>query len=105
LSQDMYTCTRSRTHDLSHKNQLSSFESSSNMAENPNQLTPVLETKLKYVSEAIVNKAPLCSGTWEIPSESFQLSFRKGDNSAGYVFPLSQVTATTFMSIADGSTC
>ncbi len=49
------------------------------------QLIPVLEAKLKNVSGAIANKPPLCSGTWEIPSESFQLSFKKGDDSAGYV--------------------
>jgi len=51
----------------------------------PIQLTPVLEAKLKNVSAAIVNKPPLCSGTWEIPTESFQLCFRNADNSTEYV--------------------
>ena len=48
-------------------------------------ITPALEARLKKVSHAIVNKPPLCSGTWEIPSGSFQLCFSKGDDSAGYV--------------------
>jgi len=34
------------------------------MTANPSELTPVLEAKLKNVSAAIVNKPPLCSGTW-----------------------------------------
>jgi hypothetical protein len=45
------------------------------------QLSPVLEANLRNVSGAIINKPPLCSGTWEIPPESFQLFFKKGDDS------------------------
>jgi len=52
------------------------------------KLSPILQARLKDVSAAIINKPPLCSGTWEIPSESFELCFRKGDNAAEYVFPL-----------------
>ena len=55
------------------------------MTANPSELTPVLEAKLKNVSAAIVNKPPLCSGTWEIPTEAFQLCFRNRDNLAEYV--------------------
>jgi hypothetical protein len=58
--------------------------SSHDMATDPNPLTPVLEEKLRNVTEAVVNKPPLCSGTWEIPPESFQLFFKRGDD-ARYV--------------------
>ena len=44
------------------------------------------KAKLKNVSRTLVNKSPLCSGTWEIPSESFQLCFRRGEDAAGYAF-------------------
>ena len=71
----------------------------------PNLLTPVLEEKLRNFSEAVVNKPPLCSGTWEIPAESFQLSFRKGDE-AGCVekvpFPFAQLMSEPDGLILDG---
>ena len=72
-----------RLHKPSHGSAPPFFQRSLDMAASPNQLTPVLEAKLKNVSEAIVNKPPLCSGTWAVPTESFQLSFSNGDDSAG----------------------
>jgi len=66
------------------------------------KLTPILKAKLKNVSSAIVNKPPLCSGTWETPSESFQLSFRTGGDLSRYMDI--HLTGPNLTPLAGGST-
>jgi hypothetical protein len=74
------------------------------MTADPDQLTPILEAKLRSVSGAIVNKPPLCSGTWETPSESFQLFFKNGGDSAKYMNPV-LASSPHLISLVDGLTC
>ena len=65
----------------------------------------ILGAKLQNVSAAIVNSS-LCSGTWEIATESFQLCFRKGDDPTEYVQnPFTLHLPYSITSDSDGSTC
>ena len=66
--------------------------------------TPLIEARLKGISAALVNIPPLCHGTWDIPSESFHLFFRKGDgDSAGCVHsfpPMSRFRCSPWLQMA-----